>query len=110
MADIIKNKALPASWYAMRSPIHGRGVFAARSLPRGTRIAKVADSKWYWWISITAFGALVNHQTKGNCALQRMPDRSYWLRALADVPAHAELVSDYARAPWPFYSATAHLD
>jgi SET domain-containing protein len=102
MRSTVKNNSRYTLWYAAASPIHGRGVYAAQRIDAGTMIAKVADPKWIWWISITAFGALVNHQTHGNCELVRVADRSYWLRAAADIPASCELVSDYKKATWPF--------
>ena len=106
-----------------RSAIQGRGVFAARRIPKGTRIVEYAGEKISWAESDRRYddaamhrhhtflfiltsrtvvdGAVggnasrfINHSCAPNCEAS-IDGREIWIEALRDIRAGEELVYDY---------------
>jgi uncharacterized protein len=85
------------------SPIHGRGVFALRKIPKGTRIVeykgqlitdKEADR---WVIDATRRGnsaRWINHSCAPNCEIEE-EDRRVFIEARREIRSGEELTYDY---------------
>jgi len=110
-------------YFVRRSTIHGRGVFAARKIPKGTRVIEYkgqrvthkevdrryanvdendshtflfeVDDKWVIDAGVRGNAARwINHGCSPNCETVEEDGRIY-IEAIRDIPRGAELTYDY---------------
>jgi len=115
-------RAIPL-YFVRRSSIHGRGVFAARKIPKGTRVIEYkgqrvthkevdrryanvdendshtflfeVDDKWVIDAGVRGNAARwINHGCSPNCETVEEDGRIY-IEAIRDIPRGAELTYDY---------------
>jgi SET domain-containing protein len=97
-----------ADTYVARSAIHGRGLFAASLIPRGTVIGHVEavpssrDGDYVLWLSadrgveVTCDLKYINHADEPNACYY--DDLS--VVALRDIQPHEEITHNYASSEW----------
>ncbi len=96
-----------------KSPIHGRGVFAARPIPKGeligVAILRIGRGKPDKALRQTILSRYLNHANEPNAAMVPIHG-GFGLLALGDIPEDKEIVVDYDRTgrtvepePFPAY-------
>ena len=97
-------------WSIEKSDIDGVGVFAAKFMPKNTKIELAAfvtpTAPTAGPYKITEFGSKLNHQANSNSELRLEPDNSYWLYSTEDVEKGTELVVNYKKNPKYFSKLT----
>jgi SET domain-containing protein len=118
-------KTIPQKPYVVRnSPVHGRGVFAARDITKGERILEYRGTRtsfsearehdlsdptdpFHTFIMETSDGSVIdagrkgnaaryiNHSCDGNCKAYEEENGEVWIYARKNVKAGAELAYDY---------------
>lgn len=85
-----------------KSPLHGNGVFAVRTLERGDAVGLAIRLTYGLWPTITDdLGRWVNHSDRPNAVLLWEPAAGgHVIRAAAPIPVGAEVLVDYRDSPW----------
>ncbi len=94
-------KPLPGNVRIDNSPLHGKGLFAKKAIPKDHDfgITHVADSRFPDGLIRTPFGGFINHSYSPNCELYEDED-TFHARTVKDVVKDEELTVDY----YPYYT------
>lgn len=83
-----------------KSSIHGKGVFAAKDLPKGARLKLVNEEDlWRQKEPRTLVGRYLNHATHPNTRWKSC-GVSWYAETKHDIPKGTELTISYLRSPW----------
>ncbi|RBW55857.1 hypothetical protein DS884_16035 [Tenacibaculum sp. E3R01] len=104
--DVIQNKSFhenenrnKKSWFIDKSPIHGKGVMAGKSLNREEELGKVASLNKNGVDITSDFGSLINHQSdkKANASLEK-EGNNFILKMNKSIDVGEEITTDYDNA------------
>lgn len=95
--EFISSKESP--WFIEKSPIHGKGVMAGKSLNREEELGKVASLNKKGVDITSNFGSLINHQSnkRANASLEK-EGNNFFLKMNKSIDVGEEITTDYDNA------------